>query len=118
MATEFEAARSLAGRAGTAIENGDDERATLLASMAKLFASEGSVEVTDDAIQVHGGAGYVTDHPVERYYRDARINKIYDGTSEIQKNIIADQLLKVVLSGSYLPDDTVRLSRNRFRSSN
>jgi len=63
------------------------------ASMAKLFASERSVEVADDAIQVFGGAGYVTDHPVERYYRDARITKIYEGTSEIQKNIISDQIL-------------------------
>jgi acyl-CoA dehydrogenase len=51
-----------------------------------------SVDVADDAIQVHGGAGYVTDHPVERFYRDARITKIYEGTSEIQKNIIADRL--------------------------
>jgi acyl-CoA dehydrogenase len=62
------------------------------ASMAKLFASEHAVDVADEAIQVHGGAGFVTDHPVERYYRDARITKIYEGTSEIQKNIIADQI--------------------------
>jgi alkylation response protein AidB-like acyl-CoA dehydrogenase len=93
MATNVEAARSLAYRAGAAIDSGDDAEATRLASMAKLFASEMSVDVTDEAIQVHGGAGYVSDHPVERYYRDARITKIYDGTSEIQKNIIADHLL-------------------------
>jgi Acyl-CoA dehydrogenases len=61
--------------------------------MAKLFASEHAVDVADEAIQVHGGAGFVTDHPVERYYRDARITKIYEGTSEIQKNIISDQVL-------------------------
>jgi alkylation response protein AidB-like acyl-CoA dehydrogenase len=93
MATSIEAARSLAYRAGAAIEDGDAAAATRLAAMAKLFASEHAVDVTDEAIQVHGGAGYVADHPVERYYRDARITKIYDGTSEIQKNIIADQLL-------------------------
>jgi alkylation response protein AidB-like acyl-CoA dehydrogenase len=93
MATDIEAARSLTYRAGTAIESGDSDRATRLASMAKLFASEHAVDVTDEAIQVHGGAGYVSDHPVERFYRDARITKIYDGTSEIQKNIIADRLL-------------------------
>ena len=93
MATNVEAARSLTYRAGAALESGDDALATKLASMAKLFASERAVEVTDDALQVHGGAGYVADHPVERFYRDARITKIYDGTSEIQKNIIADQLL-------------------------
>jgi alkylation response protein AidB-like acyl-CoA dehydrogenase len=93
MATTVEAARSLTYRAGAALESDDDERATRLASMAKLFASERAVDVTDDALQVHGGAGYVSDHPVERFYRDARVTKIYDGTSEVQKNIIADQLL-------------------------
>jgi alkylation response protein AidB-like acyl-CoA dehydrogenase len=93
MATNVEAARSLAYRAGAAIDSGDDALATRLASMAKLFASQRAVDVADEAIQVFGGAGYVADHPVERYYRDARITKIYDGTSEIQKNIIADGLL-------------------------
>jgi alkylation response protein AidB-like acyl-CoA dehydrogenase len=92
IATRTEAARSLTYRAATML--GDDDRAAVnrLASMAKLFASERAVDNTDDALQVFGGAGYVSDHPVERYYRDARITKIYDGTSEIQKNVIADQL--------------------------
>lgn len=93
MATKVEAARSLAYRAGAHAEDDSDDEAVRLASMAKYFASERSVEVTDDAIQIHGGAGYVTDHPVERYFRDARITKIYEGTSEIQQNIIADRLL-------------------------
>jgi hypothetical protein len=93
MATDIEAGRSLAYRAGAAIDSGDDALATRLASMAKLFCSEHAVDVTDEALQVFGGAGYVSDHPVERYYRDARITKIYDGTSEIQKNIIGDDLL-------------------------
>ncbi|MFB6172413.1 MAG: acyl-CoA dehydrogenase family protein [Haloarculaceae archaeon] len=93
MATAVEAARSLAYRAAAHLEGDDPAAATRFASMAKLFASEHAVDVTDEAIQVFGGAGYVADHPVERYYRDARITKIYDGTSEIQKNVIADQLL-------------------------
>jgi alkylation response protein AidB-like acyl-CoA dehydrogenase len=93
MATAVEAARSLTYRAAGHVEAGDDAAATRFASMAKLFASERAVEVADEAIQVHGGAGFVTDHPVERYYRDARITKIYEGTSEIQKNIVADRLL-------------------------
>ncbi|MFH5797375.1 acyl-CoA dehydrogenase family protein [Haladaptatus sp. CMAA 1911] len=93
MATDVEAARSLTYRAASHVEEGDDRMATRFASMAKLFASEHAVDVADEAIQVHGGAGYVTDHPVERYYRDARITKIYEGTSEIQKNIISDDLL-------------------------
>lgn len=92
MATTVEAARSLTYRAAGAIESGDRSLATRFASMAKLFASENAVDVTDEAIQVHGGAGYVSDHPVERFYRDARVTKIYDGTSEIQKNIIAREL--------------------------
>jgi alkylation response protein AidB-like acyl-CoA dehydrogenase len=93
MATKVEAARSLTYRAAGYAAEGDRELGMKYASMAKLFASERSVEVADEAIQVFGGAGYVTDHPVERYYRDARITKIYEGTSEIQKNIIADRLL-------------------------
>ncbi|ODR79569.1 acyl-CoA dehydrogenase [Haladaptatus sp. W1] len=92
MATDVEAARSLTYRAASHVDSGDDQLATRFASMAKLFASEHAVDVADEAIQVHGGAGYVTDHPVERYYRDARITKIYEGTSEIQKNIISDDL--------------------------
>jgi acyl-CoA dehydrogenase len=93
MATNIEAARSLTYRAASTVEAGRDQTAAKFASMAKLFASEHAVDVADEAIQVHGGAGYVTDHPVERYYRDARITKIYEGTSEIQKNIISDQII-------------------------
>jgi len=93
MATTVEAARSLTYRAAGYAEAGDRELGMKYASMAKLFASEKSVEVADEALQVFGGAGYVTDHLAERYYRDARITKIYEGTSEIQKNIIADRIL-------------------------
>ena len=92
MATSVDAARSLTYRAASHVESGEAD-AVRFASMAKLFASEHAVDVADEAIQVFGGAGYVTDHPAERYYRDARITKIYEGTSEIQKNIIADALL-------------------------
>ncbi|WP_254527862.1 acyl-CoA dehydrogenase family protein [Natrinema gelatinilyticum] len=93
MATKVEAARSLTYRAATQVEQDNQDVAAQYSSMAKLFASEISVEVADEGIQIHGGSGYVTDYPAERYYRDARITKIYEGTSEIQKNIIADQLL-------------------------
>jgi len=93
MATTVEAARSMVYRAASEVEDGDEAVAMKYSSMAKLFASEHAVDVADEAIQVHGGAGYVTDHPVERYFRDARITKIYEGTSEIQKNIIADRVL-------------------------
>ncbi|WP_436347129.1 acyl-CoA dehydrogenase family protein [Natronorubrum sp. FCH18a] len=93
MATKVEAARSLTYRAASQVEKNNQDVAAQYSSMAKLFASEISVEVADEGVQVHGGSGYVTDYPAERYYRDARITKIYEGTSEIQKNIIADQIL-------------------------
>ena len=93
MATAVEAARSLTYRAAAHVEGEKDDTAVKLASMAKLFASEHAVEVADEGLQVHGGAGYVTDHPAERFYRDARITKIYEGTSEIQKNIISERIL-------------------------
>jgi len=64
------------------------------ASMAKLYASEAATWVTHQAIQVHGGYGYVKDYPVERYYRDSRVMEIYEGTSEIQRLVIARSLLK------------------------
>ena len=62
------------------------------ASQAKLFASEMAERVCSDAIQIHGGYGYLQDYPVERHYRDARITQIYEGTSEVQRMVIARQL--------------------------
>ena len=64
------------------------------AAMAKLFASEMANDAARDAVQIHGGAGYLEDFPVERYFRDARITEIYEGTSEIQRIVIARHLLK------------------------
>ena len=61
--------------------------------MAKLYASEASTTVTDLAIQIHGGFGYSKEYPLERHYRDARITRIYEGTSEIQRLVIARQVL-------------------------
>ena len=61
--------------------------------MAKLFASEVCGEVTMEAMRIHGGYGYIKDYPVERYYRDAKITEIYEGTSEIQRLIIARNLI-------------------------
>ena len=62
--------------------------------MAKLFGSEVYNKVADLALQIHGGIGYIQDYPIEIYYRDARITKIYEGTSEIQRNIIAGELIR------------------------
>jgi len=92
MATEIEAARLLARRAAWKYDTG--ARVTLEAAAAKLFASEMATRVAHKAIQIHGGNGYSREYPVERAYRDARITEIYEGTSEIQRMVIAGQLLK------------------------
>ncbi|MFB6071266.1 MAG: acyl-CoA dehydrogenase family protein [Halanaeroarchaeum sp.] len=92
MHTRTEAARNLTYKSAWSIENAD-EQLTALASMAKEFASQTAVDVADEAVQIHGGSGYVNDFPVERFYRDAKITQIYEGTTEIQKGIIARELL-------------------------
>jgi acyl-CoA dehydrogenase len=92
MHTRTEAARQLTYKSAWSVENEGGDL-TALASMAKEFASATAVEVADQAVQIHGGAGYVNDFDVERFYRDAKITQIYEGTTEIQKNIVARELL-------------------------
>jgi butyryl-CoA dehydrogenase len=92
MATEIDAARLLARRAAWKQDSG--ARFSMEASIAKLFASEMATRVTHKAIQIHGGNGYSREYPVERAYRDARITEIYEGTSEIQRLVIAGWVLK------------------------
>jgi butyryl-CoA dehydrogenase len=92
MATEIDAARLLARRAAWKQDSG--ARFTMEACIAKLFASEMSTRVAHKAIQIHGGYGYSSEYPVERAYRDARITEIYEGTSEIQRLVIAAWVLK------------------------
>ena len=91
MATEIEAARGLVWRAAWLKDRGRDFG--LVAAQAKLFASEVSSRVTNHAIQIHGGYGYVTDFPVERYLRDAKLTEIGEGTSQIQRLVIARRIL-------------------------
>ena len=92
MAVEVEAARQLTLTAAAAKDRG--ETYTMQAAMAKLYASEMVNRVTAQAIQLHGGYGYTQDYPVERYYRDARVFTIYEGTSEIQRVVISNQIYK------------------------
>jgi len=92
MATSIEAARLLVYNAATQKDSGR-KRFSKEAAMCKLFAATTAVEVTKEAVQIHGGYGYSKDYPVERYFRDAKCMEIYEGTSEIQKIIIARQLL-------------------------
>jgi alkylation response protein AidB-like acyl-CoA dehydrogenase len=90
MATEIEVARQIVLHAAALKDAG---RSTLMeASMAKLYASEMAERVCSKAIQIHGGYGYVTDYPVEKYWRDARVLQIYEGTSEVQKLVISRAL--------------------------
>jgi hypothetical protein len=90
MATRTEAARALAHRAAVRKDAGED--VTAFASMAKLFASETAMWVTTQAIQLFGGYGYMRDFPVEKLFRDAKVTEIYEGTSEIQRIVIARAL--------------------------
>jgi alkylation response protein AidB-like acyl-CoA dehydrogenase len=90
MATQIEAARQLVFHAAALRDNGLPCLSE--ASMAKLFASEMAERVCSDAIQIHGGYGYMADYPVERIYRDVRICQIYEGTSDVQRMVIARNL--------------------------
>jgi len=92
MCTEIDAARLLVWRA--AVKKDAGQRHTTESSMAKLFASEVANRAAKEAVQVFGGYGYLTDFPVERHFRDAKITEIYEGTSEIQRLVIASALLK------------------------
>jgi len=93
MALKTEASRMLVWRAGFLKDQGRPN--TIETSIAKLHATEAAVECSNTAIQVHGGAGYVDDHPVERYFRDVRVTTLYEGTSQIQKLIIGRGLTGV-----------------------
>jgi alkylation response protein AidB-like acyl-CoA dehydrogenase len=93
MVTQVRAARLLARDAARRVEDGDPRDAAMAASIAKKFASGAAMDVTNEAVQIHGGYGYVSEYDVERFYRDAKITEIYEGTTEIQKDIIARHLL-------------------------
>ncbi len=97
MATQIQAARLLTYRAAWMKDQG--RRAIKEASMAKLFASETAMMCAREAVQIFGGYGYTTDYPVERYYRDAKITEIYEGTSEIQRLVISREILRQAETG-------------------
>ncbi len=92
MAIKIESARLLAYKAAWLVDNGQPD--PIISSMAKAHAGRIAVEVTDEAIQIFGGAGYIAENEVERFYRDAKITELYEGTREIQKNTIVRFLLK------------------------
>ena len=92
MATELDAARLLNLRAAWMLDQG--QRVTRESAMAKLYASEAAVRICNEAVQIHGGYGFIKDYPVEKFYRDVKLCTIGEGTSEIQRLVIARQLLK------------------------
>lgn len=92
MATEIEAARLLVHRAARLMDRG--RAATMMAAMAKRFATDTAMKVTTDAVQIFGGYGYMKDYPVERYMRAAKVGQIVEGTNQIQRLVIARELLK------------------------
>ena len=92
MAVELDAARLLNYRAAWMLDHG--MRVTRESAMAKLFASEAAVRIAGEAVQIHGGYGFIKDYPVEKFYRDVKLCTIGEGTSEIQRLVIARQLLK------------------------
>jgi alkylation response protein AidB-like acyl-CoA dehydrogenase len=96
MATELDAARLLTHRAAVMKDAG--LKTTMESSMAKLKASEVAVKICDEAVQLHGGYGFIKDYPVEKFYRDVKLCTIGEGTSEIQRMVIARELLKVAPS--------------------
>src|ERR1700750_1631565 len=92
MATEIEAARLLCWQAGWMLDNGFGRKAALYSSFAKRFAADTAMKVTTDAVQVFGGYGYIKEYPVEKLMRDAKLFQIYEGTSQIQRLVIAKEI--------------------------
>ena len=93
MATELEAARLMVHRAASSLDVGDTN-ATMYASMAKRFATDVGFKVCNDALQLHGGYGYIKEYSIERHLRDVRVHQILEGTNEIMRLIISRKLLE------------------------
>ena len=98
MATKLEASKHLVYHSAYLLDKGHN--VIKEAAMAKLFSSEAAMEITTNAIQIHGGYGYIRDYDVERFFRDAKILEIGEGTSEIQRIVIAREILKSLKKSS------------------
>jgi acyl-CoA dehydrogenase len=104
MATKVEAARLLVWNSAVMLDQG--KRNTLIASHAKRFAADSAMEVTVDAVQVYGGYGFIKEYPVEKLMRDAKIMQLYEGTSQIQRLVIAREVLMPRNIEEPLPETT------------
>jgi butyryl-CoA dehydrogenase len=116
MAAKVEAARGLVYRAATAVDRNDTASINRLAAMSKSFATDIAMEVTTDAVQIFGGYGYMKDYPIEKYMRDAKITQIYEGTNQIQRMVIARNLIKEAASFSQLDAYIPREEYNRYHA--
>ncbi|MCB9897330.1 MAG: acyl-CoA dehydrogenase family protein [Planctomycetes bacterium] len=109
MGSKVEAARGLVLRAATAADAGEQAVVNRLAAMAKSFSTDVAMEVTTDAVQIFGGYGFMKDYPVEKYMRDAKITQIYEGTNQIQRMVVARNLIKEAGNyshiGAYIPTE-------------
>ena len=94
MATQIEASRALIYQVADMIDHGEMKDIAYLSAMAKVFASDVAMKVTTDAVQIFGGYGYMTEYPVEKMMRDAKITQIYEGTNQIQRNVIGARLIR------------------------
>ncbi len=94
MATQIEASRALIYQVADMIDHGETKDIAHLSAMAKVFASDAAMKVTTDAVQIFGGYGYMTEYPVEKMMRDAKITQIYEGTNQIQRNVIGARLIR------------------------
>jgi butyryl-CoA dehydrogenase len=103
MAMKTEAARQLIYAAATAIDH-QDGNVTKLSALSKCFATDVAMDVTTDAVQVFGGYGYMKDYPIEKYMRDAKITQIYEGTNQVQRMVIARNLMKEASRLDFLDD--------------
>ncbi len=102
METKCEAARGLLYKCGRMIDEGvDGPELTKISAMAKLYCTDVAMEVTTDAVQILGGYGYISEYPVERMMRDAKITQIYEGTNQIQRLVIARAMIKELRSSSF-----------------
>jgi len=110
MATEVEAARLLAWKSAVLLDQG--KRNTMVSSHAKRFAADAAMKVTTDAVQVYGGYGFIKEYPVEKLFRDAKIMQLYEGTSQIQRLVIARETLVPRRAGSGAPNAAAATSSN------
>jgi alkylation response protein AidB-like acyl-CoA dehydrogenase len=113
MATQIEAARQLVYHAARVVDSGA-KNISKVSAMCKLFATDTAMKVTTDCVQLFGGYGYVKDYPIEKYMRDAKITQIYEGTNQIQRLVIAREVLREAAGGS--KENALRMRPRRRRS--